>query len=84
MVMAGFLVQVLPEAAESVERYIKASSELTSYGLHEESCIVVVAESPANMIEAVVERIQKVDGVLSVYLTSLHTEDTLTEKDGQE
>lgn len=79
MAIAGLLVQVLPDAAERVERSIRASAGLTSYGLHDESCIVVVAESPADELESVMNGIQQFDGVLSVYLTSLHTEDALAE-----
>ena len=80
MAIAGFIVQVMPDAAAAVEKYVAATAELTSYGLHEESSLIVVADSDSDRLESLMNEMQQLDGVLSIYLTSLNTEDELREE----
>ncbi len=80
MAIAGFLVHTLPENTKIIEQALVKIEGLTSYGIHDESYIVAVAESKVNAIESLMENVQKIEGVLAIYLTSLTTEDELTEE----
>lgn len=75
MAIAGFLVQTLPEQTRSVEAALTKMPGVRSYGIHEGAYIVAVAESETARLEALVERMQELEGVLAVYLTSVTTED---------
>ena len=75
LAILGFLTHTLAEHAPAVERALAAMPELTTYGVHKNSYVVTVAEAPSELLEALVERIRAVDGVLNVYVTSYTRED---------
>ncbi len=75
MAILGFLTHTLTERVQDVERALSAMPELTTYGIHKECYVVAVADAPAAKMEAVVDRVKAVDGVIAVYVTSYTTED---------
>jgi len=79
MAIMGFLVHALGEDVEAVEEQIKAMPEMTTYGIHQGQYVVVVAEAISDKIEAVVERVKQLDGVLTIYTTYLTIEDEMDE-----
>ncbi len=79
MAIMGFLVHTLDENVEEVEARVRNMPEMTTYGIHENHYIVVVAEAPSDKIEDVVERIKKFEGVLTIYTTYLTIEDEIDE-----
>ncbi|WP_457576069.1 chaperone NapD [Desulfomarina sp.] len=81
MAITGLLVHALKEDVEAVERAVAAMPEMTSYGIHQEQYVVVVAEAPSDTVEKVVEQLDTIEGVLAVYTTYLTVEDEI-DKDG--
>ena len=79
MAIMGFLVHTLQEEVAAVEEKINAMPEMTTYGIHQGQYVVVVAEAISDKIEAVVERVKKLDGVLTIYTTYLTIEDEMDE-----
>ncbi len=79
MAIMGFLVHVLKEDIEEVEGRLQQMTELTTYGIHQEQYIVVVAETVSDKIESVVNRVKQLDGVLTIYTTYLTIEDEMDE-----
>lgn len=75
MAILGFLVHTLPEASAGVEAELKNWPELTTYGVHQDCYVVVVAEGEARKMEGVMDRVREVEGVLTCYVTSMSTED---------
>ncbi len=75
MAILGFLTHTLAEQGQSVERALGAMPELSTYGIHKDCYVVAVAEAPAGGMEAVVDRVKALDGVIAVYVTSYTTED---------
>ena len=59
------------------EDQVSSMEELTTYGIHEGAYVVAVVESPSDVIEKVVKRIGRLDGVLTVYTTYLTIEDEI-------
>ncbi len=62
MAIAGLLVHTLKENLEAVESQIDSMSEMTTYGIHQDQYIVVVAEVPSDQMEKKVDRIKEIDG----------------------
>ncbi len=79
MAIMGFLVHALKEDVAAVEKSINAMPEMTTYGIHQEQYIVVVAEAISDKIEAVVEKVKQTSGVLTIYTTYLTIEDEMDE-----
>ena len=79
MAIMGFLVHTLDENVKEVEARVKEMPEMTTYGIHDEHFIVVVAEAPSDKIEEVVEKIKEFEGVLTIYTTYLTIEDEIDE-----
>jgi nitrate reductase NapAB chaperone NapD len=77
MAIAGLLVHTLKENLEAVESQIDSMSEMTTYGIHQDQYIVVVAEVPSDQMEKKVDRIKEIDGVLTIYTTYVTIEDEL-------
>ncbi len=77
MAIAGLLVHTEKEAVESVAAQIQAMPEMSTYGTQQEEYVVVVAEAPAGQLEKVVERLKKIEGVLTIYTTYVTVEDEL-------
>ncbi|MBM4287599.1 MAG: hypothetical protein FJ135_05550 [Deltaproteobacteria bacterium] len=77
MAIAGLLVQAGKEDLPGVEARLKELPELSTYGIHKEQYIVVVAEAPSGQLEQVVERINRLPGVLTTYTAYLTVEDEL-------
>lgn len=75
MAIAGFIIHTLPESVATVQNNIATMPQLTSYGVHEETHIIVVAEAPSTEIEGIISKVQALQGVLATYLTSLTFED---------
>ncbi len=75
MAIAGFIIHTLPESVATVQSNIATMPQLTSYGVHEETHIIVVAEAPSTEIEGIISKVQALQGVLATYLTSLTFED---------
>ncbi len=81
MAIAGLLVHSLVEEAEALQERISAMAGMTTYGIHEGQYIVVVAEAPGDQMEAAVDQLDRLPGVLTIYTTYLTIEDEL-EADG--
>lgn len=81
MAIAGLLVHTLKEDLETVEKQIRSMSEMTTYGIHQDQYIVVVAETPSDQMEKKVDRIKDIDGVLTIYTTYVTLEDEMDETD---
>ncbi len=77
MAIAGFLVQAKKSELDEVETRLRSLPELTIYGAHQDQFIVVVAEAPAGQMEDVVERINRLDGVITTYTAYVTVEDEL-------
>lgn len=77
MAIAGLLVHTLKENLEAVERQIHSMPEMTTYGIHQDQYVVVVAEVPSDQMEKKVDRIKEIDGVLTIYTTYVTLEDEL-------
>ncbi len=79
MAISGILIHCLSDTLTAVEVQVKTMEELTTYGVHDGAYVVAVVESPSDQIERVIKRIQKIDGVLTVYTTYLTIEDEIDE-----
>ena len=79
MAIAGLLVHTLKENLEDVEKQISSMPEMTTYGIHQDQYIVVVAETPSDQMETKVDRIKDIEGVLTIYTTYVTLEDELPE-----
>jgi nitrate reductase NapAB chaperone NapD len=77
MAVAGLLVHALPDKILEVESRINTMSGMTTYGIHQDQYLVVVAEAPGKQMEKVVEPIEAMDGVLTLYTTYLTIEDEI-------
>ena len=77
MAISGILVHCLKDELADVEQQVSSMEELTTYGIHEEAYLVAVVESPSDVIEKVMKRINKIEGVLTVYTTYLTIEDEI-------
>ena len=77
MAIAGLLVHTLKENLEAVERQIRTMPEMTTYGIHQDQYVVVVAEVPSDQMEKKVDQIKEIDGVLTIYTTYVTLEDEL-------
>lgn len=75
MAIAGFLVHAEPQVCAEVERRVAAMPEMTTYGVHQDCYVVAVAEAPCAEMEETLARVERLDGVLACYVTSLTTED---------
>jgi nitrate reductase NapAB chaperone NapD len=75
MAILGFLTHTLDGHAQAVEKALAAMPELTTYGVHKGCYVVTVAETSADHMEALVDRVKSVEGVLTVYVTSFTRED---------
>ncbi len=75
MAIAGLLVHTLPKDLEAVEAEIRRMPDMTTYGIHQNQYIVVVAEVPSDRMEKRVDAIQDIDGVLTIYTTYVTLED---------
>lgn len=75
MAIMGFLAHVDPEQSAEAERLIAAMPEMTTYGVHQGVYVVAVAEAPSGDMEAVLQQVYGVPGVLTTYVTSLTVED---------
>ncbi len=75
MAIAGLLVHTLPEDLEAVETEIGRMPEMTTYGIHQNQYIVVVAEVPSAQMEKRVDAIKDIQGVLAIYTTYVTLED---------
>jgi len=80
MAILGFLTHTLGGHAAAVEKALAAMPELTTYGVHKDCYVVTVAEAPSDYLEALIDRIKSLEGVLTVYVTSFTRED---EEDAQ-
>ncbi len=81
MAIAGLLVHTLKENLEDIERQIISMPGMTTYGIHQDQYIVVVAEAPSDQMEKKVDRINDLEGVLTIYTTYVTVEDELPETD---
>lgn len=75
MAIAGLLVHTLNEDLSRIEAEVSLMPEMTTYGCHQDQYIVVVAEAPSSELEEVVNKIQEIDGVLTIYTTYVTVED---------
>lgn len=81
MAIAGLLVHTLKESLEDVEAQIESMPEMTTYGIHQDQFIVVVAEVPSDEMEDRVDEIKELKGVLTIYTTYVTLEDELPATD---
>lgn len=77
MAIAGLLVHTLQEKVEIVEQQIEKMDNMTSYGIHKDEFIVMVAEAHSQDMENEVEKINRIDGVLTIYTTYVTVEDEI-------
>lgn len=79
MAITGLLIHTLKNNVTDVEAKVKAMPDMTTYGIHEDQYVVVVAEVPSDQLEKAVGKIDEIDGVLTVYTTYLTIEDEIDE-----
>ncbi len=79
MAIMGFLVHTLPDDLQHVERVVDRMDGMTTYGIHNDQYIVVVAEAPSDKIDDEVDKIKELDGVLTIYATYMTVEDEMDE-----
>ena len=79
MAIAGLLVHALKEDLARIEGEIRKLPGMTTHGCHQDLYVVVVAEAPADRLEAEVKKIQALDGVLAIYTTYVTVEDEMGE-----
>ena len=77
MAIAGLLIHTLTEDLARIEGEIQNMDNMTTYGCHQNEYIVVVAEAPANQLEAEVKKIEAINGVLAIYTTYVTVEDEM-------
>lgn len=75
MAIAGLLVHTLEGQAQDVEQVINQMDGVTSYGIHNNDYIVVVAEFHSDVMEDEIDKIKGVDAVLTIYTTYVTIED---------
>jgi nitrate reductase NapAB chaperone NapD len=75
MAILGFLTHTRAGDAQATEKALAAMPELTTYGVHKECYVVTVAEAPAEQLEALIDRVKTIEGILAVYVTSFTRED---------
>lgn len=75
MAIAGLLVHTLPQDIEVIEKKIRTMDHMESYGIHKKEYIIVVAEVDADKMEKEVEKINDIEGVLTIYTTYVTLED---------
>ena len=79
MAIMGFLVHALPDELQHVEQVVGRMEGMTTYGIHNGQYIVAVAEFPSDKIDDEVNRIKKLEGVLTIYATYMTVEDEMDE-----
>ena len=79
MAIMGFLVHALTSDVEQVEAEIAQMPGMTTYGIHENQYVVVVAEAPSERIDDEVDTINELAGVLTIYATYMTVEDEMDE-----
>jgi nitrate reductase NapAB chaperone NapD len=77
MAIAGLLVHTEKKAVEWVAAQIRDMPEMSTFGTQQEEYVIVVAEAPAGQLEKVVDRLKKIAGVLTIYITYVTVEDEL-------
>ncbi|MDR1489418.1 MAG: chaperone NapD [Desulfovibrio sp.] len=77
MAIAGFLVHAEAGESERLEKVLAEISGISTFGIHRERYIVAVAEAPGNSMENLLRSVHDMDGVLTVYVTSMTVEDEL-------
>ena len=77
MAITGLLVHTLKDDLTRIEGRIAEMPGMTTYGCHQDQFIVVVAEAPADKLEKKVDRIQDIEGVLTIYTTYVTVEDEM-------
>ena len=61
MAIAGLLVHTLTDDLARIEGEIQNMDQMTTYGCHQDQYIVVVAEAPADRLEAEVKKIEAIE-----------------------
>lgn len=77
MAIAGLLVHTLEEKTREVEQQIVKMETMSSYGIHNDTYIVVVAEIHSEKMEKEVDKIKDFEGVLTIYTTYVTVEDEI-------
>ena len=79
MAIAGLVVHCLKETVDGIMAVVDSMPEMTVFGVEQDQYVVVVAEAPSSFMEKTVEKLQKIEGVLAVYTTSINIEDELAD-----
>ncbi len=79
MAISGILIHCLTDNLTAVEAQVQTMEEITTYGVHDDAYVVAVVESPSDLIELVTKKIEKIEGVLTIYTTYLTIEDEIDE-----
>ncbi|RUA17569.1 MAG: hypothetical protein DSY83_03810 [Flavobacteriia bacterium] len=79
MAIMGFLVHALKDELKDIEQVVCRMNGMTTYGIHNDQYIVVVAEAPSDKIDDEVGKIKELDGVLTIYATYMTVEDEMDE-----
>lgn len=77
MAITGLLVHSLVGDIQNVETALQTLEGMTTYGIHQDQYVVVVAEAPSDKIEDVVGKINDIEGVIAIYTTYLTVEDEI-------
>jgi nitrate reductase NapAB chaperone NapD len=77
MAIAGFLVHAEAEQSERLEATLAEIPGISTFGIHRECYIVAVAEAPGGRMENLLRGVHGLNGVLTVYVTSMTVEDEL-------
>ena len=84
MPIGGFIVNVHPDHLENSIRALKGIQGLEVYGSDEKGNVVVVLEAETSKaMEKMVEKIMKIENVLSVGLTYFNVEDEIEVQEEQ-
>lgn len=75
MIIASMIVKVVPEKAEDIAQQLRRIPNVTTYGVHKENNIIVVAEAHdeeqlQNLSKYIMEEFEDVWGVFPTYMTS--------------
>lgn len=77
MGIVGFIVHTLPGSSPAIEKKLGTLDGITTYGIHNDNYIVAVADAPINTLETLLNSVKNIDGVLTSYVTSFHSDDEL-------
>ncbi|MDR1660591.1 MAG: hypothetical protein LBR94_09720 [Desulfovibrio sp.] len=77
MAIVGFLVHAEAGQGEQLEMKLAEIPGISTFGIHRECYIVAVAEAAGESVESLLHGVHCMEGVLTVYVTSMTVEDEI-------